>query len=476
MRTFHFSDSKSHKFWTIEVSGDTFTVTYGKVGSAGQAQTKTFATPEKAQAEAAKLVAEKTKKGYAETTARAPASDAEAFERKLAANPDDLAAWGAYADYLQEQGDPRGEFMQVQLALEDESLTAAERKKLAAREKQLLKAHAADWLGPLAASAPEVARVTFARGWVSRVEFPNLTVHEARALGAADGTRLLRELVVEQTAHEVPVGVEEQHVESHYAPGPDVPADVDPYAGPSLYALCRCPRLATVRLFRLGEEMQVSGNDEYSNCHTPGDLAYHVVKQMPALEELHLLARHVDAAKIFALPLPSLRELRYYHGTSYPLDRLAANPSLTRLTTLLCYPHAMEFDEEEAGAYIRLGHLRAVCRSPHLGALTHLRLRLTDFGDAGARELAESGILKRLKVLDLQGGCVTDEGAARLAACPDLKRLESLNLSRNAMTPAGAALLQSTGVRVDVANQHGQVPGGDGDDETPEYLFEGDME
>ena len=34
------------------------------------------------------------------------------------------------ADYLTEQGDPRGEFMQVQLALEEETKSAAERKKL----------------------------------------------------------------------------------------------------------------------------------------------------------------------------------------------------------------------------------------------------------------------------------------------------------------------------------------------------------
>ena len=39
MRTFQFSDAKSHKFWNIEMSGTGFTVTYGKVGSAGMTQT-----------------------------------------------------------------------------------------------------------------------------------------------------------------------------------------------------------------------------------------------------------------------------------------------------------------------------------------------------------------------------------------------------------------------------------------------------
>jgi predicted DNA-binding WGR domain protein len=55
MRTFQYSDAKSHKFWNIEVNGNSFTVTYGKIGSAGQNQTKTFPSAEKAQAEAEKV-------------------------------------------------------------------------------------------------------------------------------------------------------------------------------------------------------------------------------------------------------------------------------------------------------------------------------------------------------------------------------------------------------------------------------------
>ncbi len=51
MRTFQYSDAKSHKFWNIEVSGASFRVTFGKIGSSGQTQTKTFASAEKAQAE-----------------------------------------------------------------------------------------------------------------------------------------------------------------------------------------------------------------------------------------------------------------------------------------------------------------------------------------------------------------------------------------------------------------------------------------
>ncbi|MDI7156854.1 WGR domain-containing protein [Leptospira santarosai] len=37
-----FKDDKSDKFWNIEVGGTSFTVTYGKTGTIGQTQTKSF--------------------------------------------------------------------------------------------------------------------------------------------------------------------------------------------------------------------------------------------------------------------------------------------------------------------------------------------------------------------------------------------------------------------------------------------------
>src|SRR4051812_15966193 len=111
MRTFDFNDGKSHKFWTIELSGDSFTVTFGKAGTAGQTQTRSFPDAARAQREHDKLVAEKLKKGYAETTA-APATSRDSLEAALVENPDDDAAHMAYADHLHDQGDPRGEFIQ----------------------------------------------------------------------------------------------------------------------------------------------------------------------------------------------------------------------------------------------------------------------------------------------------------------------------------------------------------------------------
>ena len=59
-------DENSDKFWQIEVSNNEFTVTYGKNGTSGTSQTKSFDSNENCIKAAEKLLAEKIKKGYSE--------------------------------------------------------------------------------------------------------------------------------------------------------------------------------------------------------------------------------------------------------------------------------------------------------------------------------------------------------------------------------------------------------------------------
>src|SRR5436190_20455639 len=78
MRRFEFSEGSSHKFWSVEVAGNVLTVRYGRIGTAGQTQVKTLASAAAAESQAAKLVAEKSGKGYRETTAEPVATEAAA--------------------------------------------------------------------------------------------------------------------------------------------------------------------------------------------------------------------------------------------------------------------------------------------------------------------------------------------------------------------------------------------------------------
>ncbi|QJW96557.1 WGR domain-containing protein [Frigoriglobus tundricola] len=482
MRTFQFSDAKSHKFWNIDVQGTSFTVTYGKIGTTGQTQTKTFASDAAAQAEADKLVKEKTKKGYVETTPKATVSDAEAFETALRAHPHDLAGWSAFADFLAERDDPRGEFMQTQIALEDESRPKKERDTLKKKEAALLKTHAATWLGALApfllnqkapkrAWRPETIKFAFRRGWLADLEVPNLGVEFVRALNGAPEAKFLQRLHVHTNAYEYEEGAPNipEYADGTYKPGPDLPKGVSHYEL-AMHLLARCPHFESVCTLHLGNPL-ADGFDESDQCHTEGELAHHYVKQMPHIEELRLLAHNVDSNKLFVLPMPHLRVLQVFHASKYPVDKLAANPSLGNLTHLLLQPHA----PDESKPYIRLRELRAICRATNVPKLTHLALRYTDFGDEGVREIIDSGILKRLKLLDLRGGCVTDDGARLLAAAPDAKNLERLNLDTNALSSIGIKELKSAGIKASTEAQHNEVPPFD-EDQMPEYMFEADIE
>jgi predicted DNA-binding WGR domain protein len=69
-RYFEFTGGNSAKFWEIGISGNEVTVRFGRIGTAGQTQTKTLPDAETAVRHAEKLIASKTAKGYGETVAQ----------------------------------------------------------------------------------------------------------------------------------------------------------------------------------------------------------------------------------------------------------------------------------------------------------------------------------------------------------------------------------------------------------------------
>jgi uncharacterized protein (TIGR02996 family) len=453
IRTFELRDDRSSKFWNIELHGDKFTVTFGKIGTKGQTQTKEFADGARAEKDHAKLIKEKLGKGYVETTpaaaAAAPAKPPaqQALEKALVENPDDLAAHAAYADLLSEQGDPRGEFIQVQLRLEDPQCKGKQRERLQKREQELLHAHARQWLGEMAPFFLDEQTTSggwrfqfqhrFERGWLAFVRLERLSAAFMPAFNANPLLRLLRHLVVPHRDWGA-VAYEEQD---------------------DLALLAQSSHLGNVRQFQLGPD------DDDPHCHMPGEWAVELVRQMPKLEELRMHAHCRNPDALFALRFPRLRLLQVHHLHHYPLEVLAANATLTNLEHLSLWPHMLEPGDE--APYITLEGARALIHSPNLPRLRVLVLRSSDLGDEGCAEIVGSGLLKRLKVLNLMGGRITDAGARTLAACADLKNLELLNVSQNTLTDAGLGALRATGIRVESAQQLG---------EGEAYMWEGDME
>lgn len=67
-RRFEYVGGSSAKFWEVRVDGKEVTVRFGRLGTAGQQQSKTLPDEARATAHAEKLIREKTAKGYREVT------------------------------------------------------------------------------------------------------------------------------------------------------------------------------------------------------------------------------------------------------------------------------------------------------------------------------------------------------------------------------------------------------------------------
>lgn len=64
VRRFEFSEGHSNKFWEVQVQGSDVTVRYGRIGSQGQTNVKSFPDQAAASKHADKLIGEKVAKGY----------------------------------------------------------------------------------------------------------------------------------------------------------------------------------------------------------------------------------------------------------------------------------------------------------------------------------------------------------------------------------------------------------------------------
>ncbi len=388
-------------------------------------------------------------------------SDADALEAAIRADPDAVLPWAVYADYLAERGDPRGEFMHVQLALEDARLTGKARAELAAREAELLAEHGAGWLGGLMAlmgykrsprgNRAGTVRYNFRRGWLSNLAVDLMTPDFATALNHCHDARFLRRL--------------------------EVTSDGSSRGESSI--LAGFPYWSGVRELHLGHPVGEDLHLPVNRSRLWHRHADSYLRQMPALESLTLICCVTRFAEAVRAPMPRLRRLHLRHGDSYPLEELAANSTITRLTHLVCRPRPVYtgLRDIRPTARVTVDDLRAVCDANW--PLELLSLPFTEFGDEGAHVLAQSNVWQTLRTLDLSVGCITDDGACGLVRArgpdgkPALSRLTTLDLSRNAMTPAGVAAIRAVMPSANLADQHDDLPTSD-PNAPPNYLIEGD--
>jgi uncharacterized protein (TIGR02996 family) len=445
MRTFE--QKKTQRFWSIQRDKKKITTTYGKIGGKPTTRTTTFSELVLVLEKYQRQINEKLSAGYKETTTDdVPLMDAtgRAILDALVENPDELANHLAFADWLSEQADPRhqarGEFVRLQLRLEDEALTAEQRKKLKKREKELLDADERRWLGwrlydvlfdggsdtwvYADTARPDGVR-RYRRGWVDRLNVPLMTDQVARTIADAPALRLLREMVI----------------------------------GDHLYETGTMAALASTDTLKNLRVLHVIDHDEDQDVSR-------LVARMPRLEELRLEVMNQEIGKLFSLKtLGNLRDLHVEYAAEYDVQALAKNETLGNLRRLALMP---DWTARENGPPVRLKDVRALANSKHLKSLTALTITRTDAGDDGVRAIIDSGLLGRLTELDLSDGCITDRGALELAAAPGFATLKKLTMTYNRLTRAGMRALRREGLTLDVSDQQEADDGEYGDD----YLYD----
>jgi uncharacterized protein (TIGR02996 family) len=353
------------------------------------------------------------------------------FDKALYENFDDIATHSAYADWLIDQKDPRGELMRVQLALENEQLPKKERNRLKKEEKELLSQMERELFNQLT-KLSEYERqylaktIRFQRGWVVEIRSGVINPTIAESLHS-EPFRFLQSLRIGEGGYDNEFKI-----------------------------LKAAPFLPTLKRFEVG----LSPNKTY----VLGEQIADFLKPCKQLQYLELNAHRLKTKKLFTHFFPELNSLEINCTTEYPLEVLSQNPSLTKLQRLSLFPHSGR-DESTLG----IDHLRAIVESLYLKKIRNLIWNSSNIGDEGCQVLVESGFLKQLKILDLSYGRITDQGVRILISSPDFKQLLMIDLSENALTSKGIQALESTGVNYKGrSNQHAI--------EDDYYLYAGDME
>jgi uncharacterized protein (TIGR02996 family) len=460
MRRFEFEEGSSHKFWEIVVEGSAYTVRYGKVGTEGQVQTKTFKDAAKAEAEANKKIAEKTKKGYAEVEAAAPAAGAASkpgaakdgarnpeLEQGIHDAPEDTAAWQVYADWLQSEGDPWGE--RLSLGLAHAASKGAEKTKLKKAIDKLEEQHRETFLGKgfaklmKAEDFEQVAKLEWKYGFVVGVRVAS---PEFEWSGTSPDT-ILRALIKSPAARflqSVRIGLIQWE------------GDEDSF-GQGIDAISKSGQLPAMRDLFIGD-FEFSDDTEIS--WTDVGSVEPALLVMPNLRSLHVRGGNIGLGK--ALEHDTLESLLIETG-GLPADAVKAigKCKLPNLTTMEVW-----FGQKNYGAGGNVKQLEPLFKGEGVPKLRHLKLMNGEFEDEIASALAKSPLLAQLETVTISMGTLKDVGGrAILAAADKFKHLSKLVLDHSYLSDEVAKALQKAlgKDKVSVAKRRTPNEWGDGE-------------
>ncbi len=375
--------------------------------------------------------------------------------KQVIREPSNVAARRVYAEWLAEQGDPRGELIQLQCAMEE--VAPELRMGLEARANALLDLYERQWsaavraIGPLGYSSerpgPAGARFRFRRGFIDHVRMTarDFAAH-ARALAdvtplkSARLTELTRDQVRALARCEALERVDELELELG---GPADEALADLLASPflarltrlalfgqigpeSARALARHPKLAALESLRIED----AGTEPGPTIGPHGAAALASAPFAPNLKELALVGQRIGPAGARALAaFSSLRTLSLERNEIGPVGAQALH-ALTGLVSLELGGNSLT----PKGAALVAG-----------GPFPHLeRLDLSGgnkLGPKGLAALLEALALPKLNALGLASCGLSVEGMRLVVSAKSLAGLRELNLAANQLGDEGLSVL-----------------------------------
>jgi uncharacterized protein (TIGR02996 family) len=298
-----------------------------------------------------------------------------------------------YADWLEEQGQPRGELIRLQFQLADLPDQDERRAPLLQRQQTLLADHEEDWLADLP-RFPGI-RWCWDRGFPWAVNASSLETFQTYA------AILFRTVPLQKLSVRLM--------------GPD-----------QIQQLLDIP----------GVEKLVGLDLSYGGIQSRGARIIAQASLLRGLRTLALGSNGIgsDGVEILANS-PHLGNLTSLDASSNGIDSngataLARSPTLVRLERL-------NLDTNDLGER----GLEELLHSEHRQQWRILNLSYNRLGNVGGRFLEEAGQLQRLRALYLRGNEIGQEFVEAVTRSPHFANLETLNLSRNWIGDRGAAAL-----------------------------------
>jgi uncharacterized protein (TIGR02996 family) len=316
------------------------------------------------------------------------------LERAIVERPDDVAAFSVYADWLEANGSPRGELIQLALRAEAEP-------SLGAQVDAFLTANADALLGELPDyAAYDDSTLIWRRGFI----------YKAKLSSDSSVAKLLEQILIHPSGRflaELAIGMNGDSGDV----GLDDVLDVLSWAAP-----------AALRSLFLGDFMYPD------DCEMSWYLHGDTVPPWRALANLRTLIVQGGSFALGDIELPLVEHAEFRTGglSTESAQSIAAArwPKLERLDVW--------FGMDDYGGNASLDDVRALLARRDLPNLRHLALANSPEADTLVELLVSSPLLARLEVLDLSKGTLGNEGAlVMLAQRERFAHLRRIDVSRS---------------------------------------------